>query len=93
MFTMRLQQPFPSRLHMQVFHCFKRFETVMLKSVPFYYYLPGIVFLIYFIVVLWYLVKTGTMIFVVIKLINNTGIIYFISKNHTGKQFIQSRVV
>lgn len=39
--------------------------------------------------VLWYLVKAEIMIPVAIKLINNMGIIEFISKNHTDKQFIQ----
>lgn len=35
------------------------------------------------------LVKADIMIPVTIKLINNTGIIEFISKNHTDKRLIQ----
>lgn len=61
----------------------------MLTSIPSYYYLLGVDLLFYFVMVLWYLVKAEIMIPVAIKLINNMGIIEFISKNHTDKQFIQ----
>lgn len=61
----------------------------MLTSILSYYYLLGGDLLFYFVMVLWYLVKAEIMIPVAIKLINNTGIIEFLSKNHTDKQFIQ----